>query len=472
MGGGGLLQLVSSGAQDVFLTGDPQVTFFKSMYRRYTNFAIEAIEQTSTGVTTPGGRMITTISRNGDLLHKLYLQVSLPATGMANASGDVTDKWAFVRNFAHVLIQEASVEIGGQVVDRIYGRFDNIWNSLTCKAEKKLGMLYMAGVDTDPVTSDQPLEFSRPVDLYIPLNFWFSKGSMGQALPLIALQFHEVKLEIHLAPVVDLIRRADAGGSAVSASSNGPGTFSQTPEQYVTNALSNGFIRMFADFVFLDTTERRRFAQASHEYLIEQLQTTGRKFTDPFTSSSDTSHIERTTLAFNHPCKAFYWAAYRPDAQKYTMWNPMYNGMIDPDAFPYGSTGDLRSGSNNNPIERVGLLLNNHERFSVRPGSYFTLVQSYQHHTTMPENNWVGLYSFCISPEEHQPSGSLNMSRVDNALLQLTFKNPRAELMDQTSANVYNPVDNDWPGYEFYVYAINYNILRILSGMGGLAFSN
>jgi hypothetical protein len=145
MGGGGLLQLVSYGAQDVFLTGNPQVTFFKSMYRRYTNFAIEAIEQTSTGVTAPGGRMITTISRNSDLLHKLYLQVSLPATGMGNSDGDVTDKWPFVRNFAHVLIQEASVEIGGQVVDRIYGRFDNIWNSLTCRAEKKLGMLYIHG---------------------------------------------------------------------------------------------------------------------------------------------------------------------------------------------------------------------------------------------------------------------------------------------------------------------------------------
>ena len=467
MGGGGLMQLVAYGAQDVFLTGSPQITFFKSLYRRYTNFSMESIEQTPQGSVALGQMFTTVISRNGDLMSRIYLQVKLPKSNKTETATDA--RWAYVKNLGHVLLEHATLEIGGQQIDKIYGRFDSIWHSLTCPSEKQRGMYYMAGLDTNSQTSDEPMELDYPVDMYIPIKFWFSKGNMGQALPLIALQYHEVRLQIKLAEAKELIRHYDNGAAkdptaAVAGVTN-------TPEQSFKDAVASGssFAKVYADFIFLDTEERRRFAQTSHEYLIEQLQFTGK-------TNAPKGAPKRVSLTFNHPCKEFIWAAYRPSSMSYTMWNPLYNGFISPESFPYGvASGDLglgsMSGSTNNPVDSVTLRLNGHERFTSRPGSYFSLVQPYQHHTCIPENNWAGLYSFCISPEEHQPSGSLNMSRIDTAELNLVMKDTTT-LSSESLANVYDSGTSTSKDYDLYVYATNYNVLRVLSGMGGLAFSN
>lgn len=436
MGGGGLLQLVAYGAQDVFLTGNPQITFFKLLYRRHTNFAIESIEQTFVGGTPFGGRPQVVISRNGDLLHKLYVQCTVPQSATSEA---------YVNKLGFRLFQEVEVEIGGQKIDRTYGRWMDMWHSFTSRSEKDAGFSEMTLVNpmADP---DQGIVLNEAKTLYIPINFWFSKGSCGAALPLIALQYHEVKLIFNLAQYGDLVKHAN-GAITRESGFSGSGLATLADASGTTSEPANGFdLRLYADFIFLDTAERRRFAQTSHEYLIEQLQ-----FAGPDTQGARPAHTIR--LSFNHPCKAFYWA-FVPDADQTGL-----NGITIMDPFFNGSSVDTVKNSRfkaaANPIDRVKLQLNGHDRFAERPGTYFQLTQAYQHHTRIPTNSFSGLYSFCISPEEHQPSGALNMSRVDNA--QITFTMSTAS-STQTGS--------------FFIYAVNYNVLRILSGMGGLAFSN
>ena len=381
--GGGLMQLVAYGAQDIYLTGNPQITFFKVVYRRHTNFSMEAIEQTfSGGSSGTSARQTATISRNGDLVHRMYLEFTVTA-GTAD-----TDT-----NPGHTAIDNIELEIGGQRIDRQHGHWMEAWVELTEPNDAALiGDSATAGTGT----KFQNLAKAGGVIAHgsnvcvVPLQFWFCRNP-GLALPLIALQYHEVKVIVNWSALV-----VSAGG------------------------------KLYADYIYLDTDERRRFAQVSHEYLIEQVQHQA--------VSSNQSDI---TLNFNHPVKELVWV-----------------GTTDP------ATG-RRTAMN---ATACLLKLNGHDRFSSRPLSYFTQTQVWQHHTgtpvacdTMPGAAGAGnasvdeiaVYSFALKPEEHQPSGTCNFSRIDNAQLKLTSQSQNLN-----------------------VYAVNYNVLRIMSGMGGLAYSN
>ena len=376
------MQLVAYGAQDIYLTGNPQITFFKVVYRRHTNFSMEAIEQTFNGAADFGKRVTCTVSRNGDLMHKVYLQVTVPAA----AAG-------YVKNLGQALVKFAEVEIGGQRIDKHYGDWMHIWNELSQEAGKKVGYNDMIGAALGVDSAE--------TDLYIPLEFWFCRNP-GLALPLIALQYHEVKINIE---------------------------FRALSELTVTTGLSLSAASLYVDYIYLDTDERRRFAQVSHEYLIEQVQFTG--------DESVSSVSNKIKLNFNHPCKELVWVVQRDAA------------VVATDRFDYtDGTG--------NPVLIAKLQLNGHDRFSERMGRYFNLVQPYQHHTNVPKTG-INVYSFGLKPEEHQPSGTCNMSRIDNATLQLTLT------ADSVSAS---------SDAKVRVYATNYNVLRIMSGMGGLAYSN
>ena len=384
--GGGLMQLVAYGAQDIYLTGNPQITFFKVVYRRHTNFSMEAIEQTFNGAADFGKRVTCTVSRNGDLMHKVYLQVTVPAL----SSG------TYVKDLGQALIKFAEVEIGGQRIDKHYGDWMHIWNELSQETGKKAGYNDMIGAALGANSAE--------TDLYIPLEFWFCRNP-GLALPLIALQYHEVKINIE---------------------------FRALSELTTTAALSLSAASLYVDYIYLDTDERRRFAQVSHEYLIEQVQFTG--------DESVSSVSNKIKLNFNHPCKELVWVVQR-------------DASVDAD--PDGGRFDYTDGTEN-PVLIAKLQLNGHDRFSERMGRYFNLVQPYQHHTNVPKTG-INVYSFGLKPEEHQPSGTCNMSRIDNATLQLTL----------TAATVAGDADA-----KVRVYATNYNVLRIMSGMGGLAYSN
>jgi len=621
------MQLVAYGAQDVYLTGNPQITFWKVTYRRHTNFAMESIEQTFNGQADFGRRVTCTISRNGDLAYRTYLQVTLPEINqnMANADANLgvtaqalprTGVYArWLDNPGLQLISQVEVEIGGQRIDRQYGDWMNIWNQLTMTSEQERGYHSMVGQTTQltyitdpafndvdgPCESDAPRQVCAPrnalpeTTLYIPLQFWFCRNP-GLALPLIALQYHEVKINLDLRPIDECLWAVSSLACSEDNSITNPGNQAQgvaAPVQdfrgkRVTAAYGQSLVAasLYVDYVFLDTDERRRMAQNPHEYLIEQLQFTG--------DESVGSSSNKIKLNFNHPCKELVWVvqadenvdycssldcnqtlfkllgaqpfnytdavdalpnavhafgslasmagtALNAGGDYYTQafitgeglfqqagamstqanagdgWVGAPNsnfsvtaanaaggqnatmdqaaqadagiggqtpgtsqgpgpdasfGNIQPAAPGFGGaqiTGVSDAGTfvlaetaldlhcwGQNPVVTAKLQLNGQDRFSEREGGYFDLVQPYQHHTRNPDAG-INVYSFALRPEEHQPSGTCNFSRIDNATLQLVLSNATVEGTKTAKVRV---------------YATNYNVLRVMSGMGGLAYSN
>ncbi len=539
--GGGLMQLVAYGAQDVYLTGNPQITFWKVSYKRHTNFAMESIEQTFNGQADFGRRVTCTISRNGDLAYRTYLQVTLPEINQS-MKGTGAGVWARWLDFpGEQLISQVEVEIGGQRIDRQYGDWMHIWNQLTMTSEQQRGYFKMIGNTTQltfitdpsfndidgPCDSSAPRQVCAPrnalpeTTLYVPFQFWFCRNP-GLALPLIALQYHEVKINLD-------IRAIDECLWAVNS------LVDSTGSKKVTQAYNQSLVAasLYVDYIFLDTDERRRMAQNPHEYLIEQLQFTG--------DESVGSSSNKIKLNFNHPCKELIWVV-QPDknvdycsslegqsllckllgaqpfnytdaldalpnaihafgshdsvantstsyinasglftdagaadvpttaanwwqggvgaAENYTSPNMgsalMSSGVSDAGTFVLTESSlDLHCWGEN-PVVTAKLQLNGQDRFSEREGTYFDLVQPWQHHTRAPDTG-INVYSFALRPEEHQPSGTCNFSRIDNATLQLVLSNATVEGTNTAKVRV---------------YAVNYNVLRVMSGMGGLAYSN
>ena len=614
------MQLVAYGAQDVYLTGNPQITFWKVTYRRHTNFALESIEQTFNGQADFGRRVTCIISRNGDLAYRTYLQVTLPeinqqmhnplgpeivnkkmvAAQQPGANNGVYARWLDFPG--EHMISAVEVEIGGQRIDRQYGDWMHIWNQLTLSKEQERGYYKMVGNTTqltyitDPSFSDidGPCDSTAPrqvcaprnalpeTTLYVPFQFWYCRNP-GLALPLIALQYHEVKINLDIRPIDEMLWAVET----LECGELGQGTLSTPQGQYaapadygqtvkVTTAYNQSLVAasLYVDYVFLDTDERRRMAQNPHEYLIEQLQFTG--------DESVGSSSNKIKLNFNHPCKELIFVV-QPDANvdycsslecgstlnrllgaqpfNYTdatdalpnavhafggpesvaaggpeggafinasglfsdpgaadveaedFWNfPAYTGSFGDLTDQSGGAAGVGHGSyttggggphgqahpqtaggfsdgalgrhdpgpaevsgvsdagtfvlaetaldmhcwGENPVVTAKLQLNGQDRFSEREGTYFDLVQPYQHHTRNPDTG-INVYSFALRPEEHQPSGTCNFSRIDNATLQLVLSNATVE--GTSTAKV-------------RVYATNYNVLRVMSGMGGLAYSN
>jgi uncharacterized membrane protein YgcG len=534
------------------------------------------------------------------------------------------------------LIAQVEVEIGGQRIDRQYGDWMHIWNQLTMTAEQQRGYWNMVGQTTQLVFITDPSfsEVDGPCDslaprqvcaprnalpettLYIPLQFWFCTNP-GLALPLIALQYHEVKVNLDIRPIDECLwavttlscnSNTYANNSTGTLVNGGPGGPSPAVAGYAANQYQPGrpvpaaiaynqslvAASLYVDYVFLDTDERRRFAQNPHEYLITQLQFTG--------DESVGSSSNKIKLNFNHPVKELIWvvqadqnvdycsslvcdallfkvlgaqsfnytdaidalpnaihafggpAATAADSRSYIdarglfgdagaldydipagftgYWhgpqNPYNEASLGGPSVPYNGTGSGFSGASGasgmsggsgasgmsggsgasglsggglgpsglailsqlkdlaanghmdsstvsdagtfvlcetsvdmhcwgqNPVVTAKLQLNGQDRFSEREGTYFSWVQPYQSHTRNPDEG-INVYSFALRPEEHQPSGTCNFSRIDNATLQLVLSNATVEGTKTAKVRV---------------YATNYNVLRIMSGMGGLAYSN
>ena len=420
---GGLMQLVAYGAQDVYLTGNPAVTFFQAVYKRHTNFAMENIEQTVNGNPADNGRVSVTVARNGDLVGDMYVEL-VAKGGLAEISGAADDD-CFAAERA---IKDVELSIGGQRIDKHYQRWWRLYSELYLDESKKAswGKLTTPGADAGQI--------------FLPLIFFFNRNP-GLALPLIALQYHEVRLDFDL--------------SSEFAKYTDGSTF-----------------KVWANYIYLDTEERRRFAQKGHEYLIEQVQHTG---TDAMAVAGQTKQIR---LSYNHPVKELVWCADQGSVSRANLWNfTSTNDVVLASNVSAGATSGncfvttsqtgaplLQATSEGGawteelagPVDTFKLVLNGQDRFSEREGSYFDLVQPYQHHTRNPDTG-INVYSFALRPEEHQPSGSCNFSRIDNATLQLVLSN--ATVAGTSTAKV-------------RVYATNYNVLRVMSGMGGLAYSN
>ena len=424
---GGLMQLVAYGAQDIYLTGNPMITYFKVVYRRHTNFAMESIQQTFNGTVGVGKRVTALISRNGDLVSGMHLEVKLPRSDQS-----------YVTDVGHHVVQQVEVEIGGQLIDRHYADWLEIWAQLTVPASKKLGYRHMIGQDhmaADGAPTGLQTQGGANVaggsrTLFVPLQFWFCRN-VGLALPLIALQYHEVKVNIQFATTAQLTEGALTGDIEAS---------------------------LWVDYIYLDTDERRRFAQVSHEYLIEQLQFTGGEAYNALAAggagAAATTRSQSINLNFNHPVKELVWVCKETGAQfasSFVSGNKIAGAL------------DNFAGTNStgiNPVSLAKLQLNGHDRFAERDGNYFSRVQPYQVHTCIPDSPGINVYSFALKPEDHQPSGTCNFSRIDNAKLQLTLTGGVAD------------AGNALLGGTIKVFATNYNVLRVMSGMGGLAYSN
>ena len=431
---GGLMQLVAYGAQDVYLTGNPKVTFFQAVYKRHTNFAMENIEQTVNGTASNNGRVSVTIARNGDLIGDMYVEL-VTKDSLATLAGTAEPDACWVAERA---IKDVELSIGGQRIDKHYQKWWRLYSELYLDASKKAAYGKMT---TNPIASSANTVF-------LPLLFFFNRNP-GLYLPLIALQYHEVRIDFDLS-------------SEFSVYTDGT-TF-----------------KVWGNYVYLDTEERRRFAQKGHEYLIEQVQHTG---TDTVTAGS----TKQVRLSYNHPIKELVWCFNNGSSSNAQHWNFTSNaataGSVQLNANPrdagvsncyvpvsegtgapllyVGSSGSTRQWAEEGaalslsagPLDTFKLVLNGQDRFKEQKGKYFNQVQPFQHHTGTPYPG-VYSYSFALKPEEHQPTGTCNFSRIDNAQVAVTLKS------GATDSQV------------MHMFATNYNVLRIQSGMGGLAFSN
>ena len=517
--GGGLLQLVAHGAQDAYLSGNPQITFWKGLFKRHTNFAMEPFRVRPTGVPAWGQKQSVTLSRHADLLYSTYIDVVLPDK---DSTGKIVDWNNEQGRLGYNLLDYVELEIGGQAIDRLYSEYLYLWDTLTSDANKSYQLYQMVGGGGDSRRRDGgPMATSleaggasqtgqvvygyrpqlgsasvkatgRPSStptIMIPLPFSYTRNP-GAALPLIALQYHEVKINI-------LWNK----WQFVTANFNAP----QPPPPTS--------VALYVDYIYLDVDERRRMAQESHEYLIEQVQ-----FNEDKGLSAGSSRID---LTFNHPVKELIWVV-QPDrftnckiadktnnnsAANYGSPRPALqptdasqggtaptssSGLGDntkpsrltPFTYTYldqSWTGDIgvATAGFSQPVFEQHLQINGQDRLDRRGGDYYNKVQPYQHHsgtmkpqgfdttpyiggvTAVPQSHRaIYTYSFALKPEENQPSGTCNFSRIDTATLVMNMSGNY--VVDENTDNCWN----------VRVYAINYNVLRVMSGMAGLAYSN
>ena len=443
---GGLMQLVAYGAQDVYLTGQPKVTFFQAVYKRHTNFAMENIQQTVNGTASNSGRVSVTIARNGDLVGDMYIrlqpQVAAAVLTSTNTASDMN--WVAER-----AINTIELTIGGQRIDKHYQAWWRLYAELFLGESDKINYGKMTSA------SNPNFETTNPTSVYLPLLFFFNRNP-GLYLPLIALQYHEVRMDFDLS-------------------------------SYFTNYFgsSSPVFEVWANYVYLDTEERRRFAQKGHEYLIEQVQHTGGDSVTLAGTPTPTLAATAQTirLSFNHPVKELIWCYQNTAAASYnSMWNftsSVSNVQVSCNPFATIALGVLphtvgcpristasgaawvEEGSSNvtassnvevGPLSTFKLVLNGQDRFKEQSGKYFNQYHPYVYHTGVPYPG-IYAYSFALQPEEHQPTGTCNFSRIDNAQVAISIKGCATTPLQR-------------------MFAVNYNILRIQSGMGGLAFSN
>lgn len=404
--GGGLIQLLAVGIQDIYLIGNPQITFFKTVFKKYTNFSLESMQQSIDGRPDFGQQIEVTIERKGDLVKDIILDILLPI---------LPSGYYWTNGIGNILVKQVDLEIGGQLIDRHYSEWLDIWSQLTIN-ESKIGS-YNSMVGNYNSISSMEANALAQLRLHVPMFFWFNKD-YAMTLPIIALQYHQVVLKITLRDFASCYRN----NTSTTLLSNASYQIQQ--------------FRVWADYVLLDMEERRNFAQTSHEYLIEQVQFAGDEFI------AKTSGAVSKQLFFNHPVKELYWVHVRNDFEQTNINTG--NQQLD-----YSLSTDIET------FGEAVLQLNGIDRFDKRPANYFRLVQNYQFHNHYSSKN-IYTYSFSIYPEKQQPSGCCNLSKITNTNLYLNYFN----------------IDHSQNDMILKVYAVNYNIFKIMSGMGGLSFSN
>jgi hypothetical protein len=534
---GGLMQLVAYGAQDVYLTGNPQITFFKVVYRRHTNFAMEVIEHPFTGQVGFNKRVTAKITRDADLVTRMYVKIVL------NSVNPQGNQFGWIRRLGHAIVRRVEVDMGGTIMDRQYGTWLDIWYELARKGDHETG--YNAMIGDVPEMTNYDTNIKPEYVLYIPLQFWFNRF-VGLAVPVIAFQYTDMSINFEFESAENLYV--------------GDCKFDPT-------LLSIKDATILIDYVYLDSEERRRFAQVGHEYLIEQIQFNG----DQLVRFAD----YRYHIDFNHPVIELFWGmrngnytsgktfVYYTNQDKWDLveaskiiilksiaigndptdavggdWvlvpalsiqtvgtfninnqssqsvyvnatslsigdygitnkiqadvsigtdltidiqnvvtqltvrdisfpvdqmiDTRFN-ICDPKVRQFSNYGVLIDGTVN-PIETTLIQMNGHDRLDTREGLYYNYVQTDQHHTNTPKDG-INVYSFALYPEEHQPSGTANLSRIDTTDLIVSFADP-------TDTSILPDINIINENTRFFTYGMNYNIMRVYSGLVGIAYSS
>jgi hypothetical protein len=448
--GGGLLQLVATGKQDMFLTGNPQISFFKMVYRRHTNFATECQPMYFDGTPNFGQRITCLIPRRGDLLGRVYLDVTLPL--LTDTSGN---ELSYTNSIGHALIQEITFEVGEQEIDRQTGEWMEIWTQVSTPAGQRDALNEMIGRYEQYIPPNiKP--GSNPnaggLRLLIPLQFYFCNNP-GLYLPLLALQYSPIRINITLRPLQQLFWVPPPTPYPID------GSWKPTCSTQVncTNQIIN--MMLWGDYVYLDTEERRMFVSTSHEYIIEQVQ-----YTPPY-SITTTQNTATISVEFNHPIKEFFFVVQRDEMINNNEWFNYSNLAINEPIPAY-----LVSYMNSNaPTGRMDLIssaklqLDGYDRFTSRVPQYFRLQQPYEHHTTTPVNAFIYNYSFALRPEDAQPTGTMNASRIDSIVWQIE--------MNTLLINPAIPSCQQRGNCHIVVYGHNYNVFRVINGFGGLLFT-
>jgi hypothetical protein len=419
---GGLLVLAAYGAQDKYITGNPQITFFVAVYRRYTNFSVIQMPQLFTGDFDFGKKIYCQLERIGDLVNQMFLKIKLPSLEQYSYS-DINDNqidYYWVNSIGHSIIKIIEVEIGGNVIDRQYGVWMEIWSELTVPLNKRDGYFEMIGKSMNPIN----LNNNKELLLYVPLQFWFCKN-IGLSLPLIALQDHEVRINLSLRNYNELI-----------ISSNGS-TIIDSPNKQQLNIISGN---LEVDYIFLEEDERKIFVKNNLQYLITQIQV--------YPKSLDTTNYDNVIVDFNfnHMISELIWVIQNGNVLSSYSYggNEWFNFSTQP--YKNGDVNGL------DPMIDGKFLIEGNELTETKDSKYYKIIVPYQRHTNVP-NNFIYVYSFSLNPEEYQPSGTCNFSRIDSAILQMRL-----------SEELVKPI--------IQLFAVNYNILNIANGMAGVEYSN
>ena len=539
---GALIQLAAFGTQDVLLMGNPTVTFFKTVVNRHTNFAIESIQQVLQGATGFGANNPTVqITRDGDLLWKTFVRFNLPTLQTTyTISESVTSPVTIVParwtdDIGHHIINDCSVSIGGSQIDKHYGDWLQIWSQLTLDESKRAGYNDMIGNRyelmgnngrpiIDSATAPGTYTFTIPSAIIdVPLQFWFCRDP-GLTIPLISIPYHDIRIKFNFRPLDHVVIPAIAVGD--------PEDVAKINISYKT--LEDLRPEVYANYVFLDNLERKRYSQHAQEYLIEQIQY--------YEGPAPQGQVD-VSLNFNHPTKEIVFVAQKQtyvdhkchdttsntqnianqlSNYQFTGYNAVENNWALVNGYTHGNPkiGNM-STTYGNPIEKAELITNGTSRVKENNAIFFNRVQPYMHHTSIPQAEGINVYSFALIPESIQPTGSINFSRIDNTTLRLRLKtsmpsaygsyygtsnsvsiNPMAPYIYEVAPNeakvtsdsngaviaiespatprIFKAINNDGSiattgvttGYNVKVYALNLNVLRIVSGMGGLAYAN
>ncbi len=420
---GGILQLTYVGEQNIYLTCNPEITFFRTIYKRHTNFSLETCIEAFDSMANFGKKARCIVPKKGDMLKNLTLNVRLPS--LNNNGSQFLYGWA--NTIGHVIVEYTELYIGGVLIDKQYGEWLEIWVELTQPAEKRSGYNEMVGKKEPHYFAVS--SFSGAMELYIPMNFYFCRN-VGLAIPIISLQYCQI--EFH-------VKFRDLDQCWVSDQACPP---SPTGIQLDATIL--------IDYIYLDLSERHKFAQGSHLYLIEQTQSTFKSF--------DTNiGNPKIDLDFNHPIKQLVWVIQRNDVIDKANGLQVINNVTYPkgnDWFNY-SVCQIPWLAERESYDSSSIQFDSEDRVISFPAKYYRLYIPYQYQTRIP-TNYIYTYNFAMKPEELQPTGTCNWSRIDTSQILLKM----------------NFLGKEKYKYTIKVYATNYNWLLITGGMAGLLFEN